>query len=86
MFVIILLYVHLMSVDLVSSFITLCDLLLFQLFSVCHCSRLSLLFCGFSGTGDGFFSSSFQSQLQGNPLYNASMPRRMLWFHYFIML
>jgi len=32
-----------MSVDLVSSFITLCDLLLFQLFSVCHCSRLSLM-------------------------------------------
>ena len=35
-----------------------------------------------SGTGDGFFSSAFQSQLHGNPLYNVSMPRRKTWFHY----
>lgn len=28
-----------------------------------------------SGSGDGFFSSAFQSQLEGNSLYNASMPR-----------
>ncbi len=28
-----------------------------------------------SGNGDGFFSSAFQSQLEGNSLYNASMPR-----------
>lgn len=27
-----------------------------------------------SGTGDGFFSSAFQSQLEGNSLFNASMP------------
>ncbi|XP_005091430.1 protein O-mannosyl-transferase 2 [Aplysia californica] len=28
-----------------------------------------------SGNGDGFFSSGFQSQLQGNRLYNISMPQ-----------
>ncbi|XP_050702839.1 protein O-mannosyl-transferase 2-like isoform X2 [Eriocheir sinensis] len=27
-----------------------------------------------SGNGDGFYSSAFQSQLEGNSLYNASMP------------
>lgn len=29
----------------------------------------------FSGNGDGFYSSAFQSQLIGNSLHNASMPR-----------
>lgn len=28
-----------------------------------------------SGPGDGFFSSAFQSQLEGNPLHNITMPR-----------
>lgn len=28
-----------------------------------------------SGTGDGFYSSAFQSRLIGNSLYNVSMPR-----------
>ena len=28
-----------------------------------------------SGNGDGFFSTGFQSQLQGNKLYNVSMPQ-----------
>ncbi|GFQ91933.1 protein O-mannosyl-transferase 2 [Trichonephila clavata] len=28
-----------------------------------------------SGSGDGFFSSAFQSQLQGNSLYHANMPK-----------
>ncbi|XP_054714232.1 protein O-mannosyl-transferase 2-like [Uloborus diversus] len=28
-----------------------------------------------SGSGDGFFSSAFQSQLEGNSLYHAHMPR-----------
>lgn len=28
-----------------------------------------------SGPGDGFYSSAFQSQLEGNSLYNVSMPR-----------
>lgn len=32
-----------------------------------------------SGNGDGFFSSAFQSQLQGNSLYNASMPREVAY-------
>lgn len=32
-----------------------------------------------SGSGDGFFSSSFQSQLEGNSLYNASMPRHVAY-------
>nr|XP_024219416.1 protein O-mannosyl-transferase 2 [Halyomorpha halys] len=32
-----------------------------------------------SGNGDGFFSSAFQSQLQGNSLYNASMPHEVAY-------
>lgn len=28
-----------------------------------------------SGNGDGFYSSAFQSKLQGNSLHNASMPK-----------
>lgn len=32
-----------------------------------------------SGNGDGFYSSGFQSQLIGNPLYNASMPREVAY-------
>jgi protein O-mannosyl-transferase 2 len=32
-----------------------------------------------SGNGDGFFSSAFQSQLEGNSLYNASMPRHLAY-------
>lgn len=32
-------------------------------------------FLNFSGNGDGFYSSAFQSQLIGNSLHNASMPR-----------
>lgn len=32
-----------------------------------------------SGNGDGFFSSAFQSQLEGNSLYNASMPRQVAY-------
>lgn len=34
-----------------------------------------IFFCTFSGNGDGFYSSAFQSQLIGNSLHNASMPR-----------
>uniref|UniRef100_A0A1B6CJ65 Protein O-mannosyl-transferase 2 n=2 Tax=Clastoptera arizonana TaxID=38151 RepID=A0A1B6CJ65_9HEMI len=30
-----------------------------------------------SGNGDGFYSSAFQSQLEGNSLHNASMPREV---------
>uniref|UniRef100_T1J5X4 Protein O-mannosyl-transferase 2 n=1 Tax=Strigamia maritima TaxID=126957 RepID=T1J5X4_STRMM len=32
-----------------------------------------------SGSGDGFFSSAFQSQLRGNSLYNASLPRKVAY-------
>lgn len=32
-----------------------------------------------SGPGDGFYSSAFQSQLEGNSLYNASMPRHVAY-------
>lgn len=32
-----------------------------------------------SGSGDGFYSSAFQSQLEGNSLYNASMPREVAY-------
>ena len=30
-----------------------------------------------SGNGDGHFSSSFQTALEGNALHNASMPRHL---------
>lgn len=32
-----------------------------------------------SGSGDGFFSSAFQSQLRGNSLFNASMPKEVAY-------
>lgn len=32
-----------------------------------------------SGSGDGFYSSAFQSKLIGNSLYNASMPRQVAY-------
>lgn len=32
-----------------------------------------------SGNGDGFYSSAFQSQLEGNPLHNASMPLELAY-------
>lgn len=32
-----------------------------------------------SGSGDGFFSSAFQSQLEGNSLYNTSMPMQVAY-------
>ncbi|PSN36572.1 Protein O-mannosyl-transferase 2 [Blattella germanica] len=32
-----------------------------------------------SGNGDGFYSSAFQSRLEGNSLYNASMPREVAY-------
>lgn len=32
-----------------------------------------------SGHGDGFYSSAFQSQLKGNSLHNASMPRELAY-------
>lgn len=32
-----------------------------------------------SGSGDGFYSSEFQSLLRGNSLYNATMPRQLAY-------
>jgi len=32
-----------------------------------------------SGSGDGFYSSEFQSLLCGNSLYNATMPRQLAY-------
>ena len=44
-------------------------IILYMTFFYIHLAVLSK-----SGNGDGFFSSAFQSQLEGNSLYNASMP------------
>lgn len=33
----------------------------------------------FSGSGDGFYSSEFQSLLKGNSLHNATMPRQLAY-------
>ncbi|KAJ9576808.1 hypothetical protein L9F63_006582 [Diploptera punctata] len=40
---------------------------------------IHLLVLSKSGNGDGFYSSAFQSQLEGNSLYNASMPREVAY-------
>ncbi|XP_060522792.1 protein O-mannosyl-transferase 2 [Cylas formicarius] len=47
---------------------------LYVIFFYIHLSVLNR-----SGNGDGFYSSSFQSQLIGNSLYNASMPRQVAY-------
>ncbi|CAG0888880.1 unnamed protein product [Cyprideis torosa] len=49
--------------------------LLYVLFFYIHLRVLSK-----TGTGDGHFSSAFQSTLEGNPLYNASMPAALVNF------
>nr|CAD7256108.1 unnamed protein product [Timema shepardi] len=48
--------------------------LLYILFFYIHLQVLNK-----SGNGDGFYSSAFQSKLQGNSLYNASMPREVAY-------
>lgn len=40
---------------------------------------IHLLVLNRSGSGDGFYSSAFQSKLIGNSLYNASMPREVAY-------
>uniref|UniRef100_A0A336M336 Protein O-mannosyl-transferase 2 n=1 Tax=Culicoides sonorensis TaxID=179676 RepID=A0A336M336_CULSO len=47
---------------------------LYFLFFYIHLSVLNR-----SGNGDGFYSSAFQSQLIGNSLHNASMPRKVAY-------
>ncbi|PBC33846.1 Protein O-mannosyl-transferase [Apis cerana cerana] len=47
---------------------------LYMLFFYIHLTVLSK-----SGSGDGFYSSEFQSLLEGNSLYNATMPRQLAY-------
>ncbi|XP_973439.1 protein O-mannosyl-transferase 2 [Tribolium castaneum] len=49
-------------------------ILLYITFFYIHLSVLNR-----SGNGDGFYSSAFQSQLIGNSLHNASMPRQVAY-------
>ncbi|XP_054011086.1 protein O-mannosyl-transferase 2 isoform X1 [Hylaeus anthracinus] len=49
-------------------------MLLYMLFFYIHLSVLNK-----SGSGDGFYSSEFQSLLKGNSLYNATMPRQLAY-------
>jgi len=49
-------------------------ILLYMTYFYIHLTILSK-----SGTGDGFFSSLFQTTLEGNRLYNASMPREVAY-------
>lgn len=49
-------------------------ILLYTLFFYIHLSVLNK-----SGSGDGFYSSEFQSLLEGNSLYNATMPRQLAY-------
>ena len=49
-------------------------ILLYMLFFSIHLTVLSK-----SGSGDGFFSSQFQASLEGNSLFNASMPRQVAY-------
>ncbi|KAF7391066.1 hypothetical protein HZH66_009546 [Vespula vulgaris] len=48
--------------------------LLYMLFFYIHLHILNK-----SGSGDGFYSSEFQSLLKGNSLYNATMPRQLAY-------
>merc|ERR1712214_177900 len=48
--------------------------LLYMTYFFCHLHLLNK-----SGSGDGFYSSLFQSTLEGNRLYNASMPREVAY-------
>ncbi|XP_008555274.1 protein O-mannosyl-transferase 2 [Microplitis demolitor] len=49
-------------------------ILLYMIFFFIH-----LIVLNKSGSGDGFYSSEFQSLLQGNSLHNASMPRELAY-------
>ncbi|XP_063231112.1 protein O-mannosyl-transferase 2 [Bacillus rossius redtenbacheri] len=49
-------------------------ILLYMFFFFIHLQVLSK-----SGNGDGFYSSAFQSKLEGNSLYNATMPREVAY-------
>ena len=49
-------------------------IILYTTFFYIHLTILSK-----SGSGDGFYSSLFQSTLQGNRLYNASMPKEVAY-------
>ncbi|CAK9822719.1 Protein O-mannosyl-transferase 2 [Anthophora retusa] len=49
-------------------------IVLYMLFFYIHLTVLSK-----SGSGDGFYSSEFQSLLEGNSLYNATMPRQLAY-------
>nr|XP_003705238.1 PREDICTED: protein O-mannosyl-transferase 2 isoform X1 [Megachile rotundata]XP_012145078.1 PREDICTED: protein O-mannosyl-transferase 2 isoform X1 [Megachile rotundata]XP_012145079.1 PREDICTED: protein O-mannosyl-transferase 2 isoform X1 [Megachile rotundata] len=49
-------------------------ILLYMLFFYIHLTVLNK-----SGSGDGFYSSEFQSLLEGNSLYNATMPRQLAY-------
>ena len=41
----------------------------------------NILVCfAYSGPGDGFFSSAFQSTLKGNELYETSLPESMYMY------
>ncbi len=40
--------------------------------SICYCSVLSK-----TGTGDGFYSSLYQTTLEGNRLQNATVPAQV---------
>ncbi|XP_043272755.1 protein O-mannosyl-transferase 2 [Venturia canescens] len=49
-------------------------ILMYMLFFYIHLAVLNK-----SGSGDGFYSSEFQSLLQGNSLHNATMPRQLAY-------
>ncbi|XP_068893281.1 protein O-mannosyl-transferase 2 isoform X1 [Tenebrio molitor] len=56
------------------AFLILWPVLLYVAFFYVHLTVLNR-----SGNGDGFYSSAFQSQLIGNSLHNASMPRQVAY-------
>ncbi|RUS71376.1 hypothetical protein EGW08_020859, partial [Elysia chlorotica] len=68
-----------LSLSMIKLFIHLCAraLCLIALPLIMYCVFFAVHFqvLNHSGSGDGFFSSAFQSQLIGNRLYNVSMPQ-----------
>ncbi|GJQ78343.1 hypothetical protein Trydic_g22172 [Trypoxylus dichotomus] len=57
-----------------TAFLIIWPICLYMIFFYIHLAVLNR-----SGNGDGFYSSAFQSQLIGNSLHNASMPREVAY-------
>lgn len=73
-------FLHLNQIEIVKQFVgraatlIVWPIILYMCFFYIHLEVLN-----HSGNGDGFYSSAFQSQLIGNSLHNATMPRQVAY-------